>query len=179
MVTLLRGNFRRTEAGFTYLAVLAAVVVTGIALSGAGQYWRILMQRDREAELLFRGDRIRSAIAAYVRATPSGRQDAYPRRLEDLLVDPRFPDIRKYLRRIYTDPMTEDGEWTLILDTKGGLKGVASTSERKPIKTGNFPSPYENFQTAKNYKDWKFIYDHPAAPAASPKPQPEEGATQS
>ncbi len=172
-------KFRRTEAGFTYLAVLAAVVVTGIALSGAGQYWRILMQRDREAELLFRGDRIRSAIAAYVRATPSGRQDAYPKRLEDLLVDPRFPDIRKYLRRIYTDPMGEDGEWNLILGPEGALKGVASTSEKKPIKTGNFPLPYASFQTAKTYADWKFIYDRPAAPGAAPKSQTQEGATSS
>lgn len=171
----MNGERGRAEAGFTYLAVLAAVVVTGIALSGASQYWRILAQREREAELLFRGDRIRRAVEAYVRATPAGREDAYPKRLEDLLVDPRFPDIRKYLRKIYPDPMTPDGEWTLIPGPGGGLKGVASASEKKPFKTGNFPPPYEGFEQAEKYADWKFTFDRPAAPAAQPKPQPEEG----
>ncbi len=45
-----------------------------------------------------------------------------------------------------------------MYDSKGGVKGIYSKSREKPIKVGNFPSDYEDFEKAKNYSDWKFIY---------------------
>jgi len=43
--------------------------------------------------LLFAGNAIRQAIAAYYLATP-GAFEQYPASLESLLKDPRFPDTR-------------------------------------------------------------------------------------
>src|SRR3982074_2070613 len=55
-------------AGFTYIGLLIAVVVLGIALSAVGTVWRTQAQREREQELLFIGHEFQRAIAAYYRA---------------------------------------------------------------------------------------------------------------
>jgi type II secretory pathway pseudopilin PulG len=161
------------EAGFTYIGALVLVVVTGIALSSASQYWSTVMNREKEKELLFRGDQIRKAIDSYYKATPQGRQPSYPSRIEDLLKDPRSLESRRYLRRLYTDPMT-NGKWGIISDGKGGIKGVFSLSEKAPRKSGGFPTGYESFESAKAYTDWKFV-SNPSSATTSPgalPPQP-------
>jgi type II secretory pathway pseudopilin PulG len=166
------------ETGFTYIGALVLVVVTGIALSSASQYWSTLMTREKEKELLFRGDQIRNAIDSYYNATPQGRQPSYPSRIEDLLKDPRSLESRRYLRRLYTDPMT-GGKWGIISDGKGGVKGVFSLCEKTPLKSSGFQTGYESFEKAKAYTDWKFVSNpQPAktSPVALP-PQPSEPIT--
>jgi type II secretory pathway pseudopilin PulG len=161
------------ERGFTYLGALVLVVVIGIALGAASQYWSTLMTREKEKELLFRGDQIRKAIDSYYRSAPQGMQPSYPSRLEDLLSDPRSLTSRRYLRRLYVDPMT-DGTWGIISDGKGGVKGVFSLSEKAPRKSGGFPTGYESFESAKTYTDWKFVSNPSSAttPPGGLPPQP-------
>ena len=161
-------------AGFTYLGALVLVVISGIALSSASQYWSALMTREKEKELLFRGDQICRAIDSYHKATPQGRQPSYPLRIEDLLKDPRSLESRRHLRRLYTDPMT-GGKWGIISDEKGGVKGVFSLSEKAPLKSGGFPPGHESFESAKAYTDWKFVFNPPPAaktPQVPPPAQP-------
>lgn len=150
------------ESGFTYLAVLVLVVVMGVALSGTGQYWSTTMKRERETELLFRGDRIRRAIEAY------HRFGGWPRDLEELVEDRRVPVVRRFLRKIYRDPMVEDGNWVLIQGQGGGIRGVHSAGDGVPLKTGNFPPGYESFESAETYADWRFVAGQDAAPAEPP-----------
>ncbi|RLB79613.1 MAG: hypothetical protein DRH15_08710, partial [Deltaproteobacteria bacterium] len=120
--------------GFTYIGALILVVVTGIAITAASTYWSTTVRREKEAELLFRGDQIRKAIGSYYERAPSGRAKSYPSRLDDLLRDPRYMKVVRHLRRLYRDPMTDDGQWGLVLDGKGHIKGVFSKSKEKPIK---------------------------------------------
>jgi type II secretory pathway component PulK len=54
------------QAGVTYLFVMMLVVAMSISLMGVTQQWSVIMKRDREAELLFRGTRIKEAIERYV-----------------------------------------------------------------------------------------------------------------
>ena len=54
------------QDGFTYLFVMMLVVVMSISLMGVTQQWSVIMKRDREAELLFRGTRIKEAIERFV-----------------------------------------------------------------------------------------------------------------
>jgi len=157
--------------GFTYLGALVLVVVTGIALTSASRYWTTLMTREKEKELLFRGDQIRRAINSYYEATPQGRQPSYPSRMEDLLKDPRSLESRRYLRRLYIDPITR-GKWGIIFDGKGGLKGVFSLSEKAPLKSGGFPKGYESFEQAKAYNDWKFVSNPQPAKTSPAVPPP-------
>ncbi|MDH5562899.1 MAG: hypothetical protein OEY91_04650, partial [Nitrospirota bacterium] len=54
------------QDGVTYLFMMILVVVMSISLLGVTQQWSVIMKRDREAELLFRGTRIKDAIERYV-----------------------------------------------------------------------------------------------------------------
>ena len=143
--------------GFTYLSVLLLVFVAGTALTTASHSWRTIMQRERETELLFRGDRINRAIASYCNAG-GAKQIRFPSRFEDLLKDPRFPAVKRHIRRIYKDPMTANGTWGLILGPGNSIKGVYSKSKKTPLKTGNFPDKYKDFEKATTYSDWKFVF---------------------
>ncbi len=164
---------RPGQKGFTYITALIFVAVVGISLNVAGQCWSNKMKREKEKELLFYGDRFRQAIEAYNTATPGGKTPEYPRSLKDLLKDPRYPKVHRHLRKIYKDPMTPEGEWGIVMAPKGGIKGVFSKSKDKPLKTGNFPSPYEDFEKAETYADWKFVFA-PEQKTVPPPPPAEE-----
>jgi len=144
----------KSERGFTYLGLLFAVVILGLTLSAVGVVWSTQIRRDREAELLFVGDQYRTAIGRYYAAG-----GAYPLDLKDLLADQRFPQVRRYLRRLYPDPITGDADWQPILGAGGGIIGIASNSQLKPIKVSNFPEADSAFEKAECYCDWKFVYE--------------------
>ncbi len=65
------------QAGFTYVAMLVAVVIIGIGLAAAGQVWSAANQRSREQELIFIGHEFRNAIQRYYEQTP-GAAKRYP-----------------------------------------------------------------------------------------------------
>jgi type II secretory pathway pseudopilin PulG len=146
------------RSGFSYIGVLLAVAVIGIAMTAANRYWSTVIQREREAELLYRGNRIREAIGAFYENPPAGQGKQYPRTIDDLLIDPRFPQIRRHLRKWYRDPLPGAEDWGLIRDAGGRIKGVHSVHQGTPLKTGDFPRAYQSFETAKSYAEWKFIY---------------------
>ena len=146
-----------SNKGFALLAVLTMVIIMGISLSAAGLSWRIVMKREREQELLFRGSQIRDAIARWY-ALKSVEQAAMPLRdLKDLLADPRTPKTVRYLRRLYKDPMTNK-DWQLIVDPAKGIQGVVSTSQEAPLKTAGFPDELQDFTGKGRYNEWRFVY---------------------
>lgn len=154
------------ERGFTLIVLVFAILVIGMSLGGVGTMWSTAMKREKEAELLFRGDAIRKAIQSYHSLT-NNRE--YPRSLDDLLKDPRSLTPKRHLRKLYRDIMSPDGEWELILNDTGGIKGVRSKSKDEPIKKAWFPDAYRSFETASTYNDWKFVFE--ARAAGSPRPQ--------
>lgn len=151
-------------AGFTYLTILFVVAFMGLGLSIAGQVWQTAIMREREAQLLYAGNQYRRAIERYYL---SGLNQ-YPRTLEDLLKDPRKPGTERYLRKLYPDPLSGKSEWGVMKAPDGGIMGVYSQSEDKPIKTAGFALVNRDFEGAAKYADWKFAYN-PAA--AVPVPQ--------
>jgi Tfp pilus assembly protein PilE len=48
--------------GFTFLTAIFMVMIIGIMLGLTGQSWKMIMKREREKELLFRGSQIKEAI---------------------------------------------------------------------------------------------------------------------
>lgn len=143
----------RRSAGFTYLAVLFAVAILSGGLALAGEMWDTAAQREREAELLFTGNEYRVAIERYYL---SGPQRQYPGSLDELLEDPRRPGTERYLRRLYPDPIT-GGDWMLIRGPQGGIVGVHSASEAKPLKVAGFRPRDAAFAHAERYADWEFV----------------------
>jgi type II secretory pathway pseudopilin PulG len=151
------------QGGFTYLALLIAVAVGGAVLASIGELTSHAQQREKEAELLFVGQQYREAIRAYYERAPGGAK-RYPRKLEDMLADSRYPTAQRYLRRPYPDPMTGKTEWGLVAAPDGGIMGVYSLSEAPPIKNGGFSKRNESFSDAARYTDWKFLYAASAPP---------------
>jgi len=142
----------RNASGFTYVALLAAIVIIGISMGAAGKYWSFVMQRDKEEELLFRGEQYRLAIERYYRALPG--RNAYPPSIEELLKDSRTPAGKRHLRQAYKDPITGE-DFEIIRDqTKGNrITGVLSTSDKEPLKKTGFPDQYPDFENKTAYKD--------------------------
>ncbi|MDW7597639.1 MAG: type II secretion system protein [Nitrosomonadaceae bacterium] len=176
MVTAARRNSgvgcgMHREKGFTYIWMLFAVALAGIVLAGAGLVWRTEAWRDKEKELMFVGDQFRQAIGSYYETSP-GIPKRYPDTLEKLLVDDRFPMVKRHLRKIFFDPMTGTAEWGLVRQPGLGITGVYSLSARKPINRANFLDRYESFVGAASYKDWKFVYFPGAVGNIMPQPQP-------
>jgi type II secretory pathway pseudopilin PulG len=158
---------RSRAAGFTYLTILFVVAFMGLGLAVAGQVWHTQAMRDREAELLFTGNQYRQAIGRYY---ISGQRQ-YPRALEDLLRDPRQPGTVRYLRKLYVDPVTGKSEWGIVKGPDGGIMGVYSNSEEKPVKSGGFSVANAAFEGAEKYSDWRFVYDALAqVPQAAQQP---------
>jgi type II secretory pathway pseudopilin PulG len=146
-----------SEAGFTYLALLFMVIILGVTLSATGVIWHSAAQRDKERELLFIGEQFRQAIRSYYLQTPGGVK-RFPPRLGDLIKDPRFAGMRRHLRQIYVDPMTGTKEWGLIKAPDGGIMGVFSQSEDRPIRV-SFEHPLQrDFAEKTKYREWKFVY---------------------
>lgn len=157
------GKPRGIQTGFSYIALLFIVAIMGSVLAGVGVSWSKLAQREKEVELLFIGNQFRNGIGAYYNSLPSGAQ-TYPRRLEDLLLDPRQPATSRYLREIYIDPMTGSNKWGLVKSPEGFVMGVYSLSAATPIKKKNFKIIDATFENQAKYSGWKFVYK----PAGTP-----------
>ena len=145
-----------SQRGVAYLALLIALAAMGAALASTGTLWHEAQQREKERELLFVGKQWSRAIRQYYESSPGGK--TYPPTVESLLLDPRTPGLKRYLRRPYRDPLTSSDNWGLVKAPQGGIMGVYSQAEGTPIKQGNFPDDLIGFDGAKSYATWKFIY---------------------
>jgi type II secretory pathway pseudopilin PulG len=154
---------RRACRGFTYLTAIFVVALMGAGYAKIGEMWQTSSAREKEAQLMYVGNQYRRAIERYYLSGPK----RYPTTLEDLLKDARMPTTQRYLRQLYPDPITGSAQWAIVKAPDGGIMGVYSRSEAEPIKKANFKLSERDFEVAKTYADWKFIYA-PGATAAAP-----------
>ncbi len=146
------------EKGFTYPAVLLMIVVISSSLMVVQQQWSTIVKRDNEKELFFRAGQIIGAIESFYTNSPGGNS-TYPRSFKVLLKDNRYPALKRHLRKAYNDPMTKGGEWGIVYDGKGGIKGIFSKSNEEPMKKGGFSKTYKTFENKMKYSEWKFVYE--------------------
>lgn len=107
--------------------LLVAIGIMSVLMSVAMPAWRTLAKREKEAELLFRGQQYVRAIDLYQRRFPG----AYPTDIE-MLVEERF------LRRLYPDPMT--GEPFRILTQGSAAAAAGETAAGADAEAGRSPS---------------------------------------
>lgn len=162
----------RNSFGFAYVALIVAIVIIGISLGAAGKFWSHEILRDKEEELLFRGDQYRIAIERYYYALPGRPQ--YPPSIDDLLKDNRTPTGKRHLRQQYKDPVTNE-DFVLIQDQLSRrIIGVHSASDKTPLKQSNFPQEYTSFEGKERYSDWQFLASikpkRPVIPGQAPSP---------
>jgi len=148
----------RRQRGFGYLWTLMLVAFMGVGSVIAGELYSMSVRRDRERELIFIGHEFRAAIERYYNSSAGGMQ-SYPLTLEELLKDPRFPNARRHLRRLYADPMTGKPAWGTIV-INGRIVGVHSLSVKKPVKVDHFEDVDAGLRNKERYADWNFVYPH-------------------
>jgi type II secretory pathway pseudopilin PulG len=100
-----RVGLPRNERGYALVVLLLVATLMLVALTAAlpGIYQE--GQREREEELLFRGNEYARAIALFYR-----QFRRYPVSVKELLSTNGF----RFLRRPYPDPMTRGGKWRFI-----------------------------------------------------------------
>ncbi len=148
-----------SQEGFTYLFMMILVVVMSISLLGVTQQWSVILKRDREAELLFRGTRIKESIERYVadyEVQKATRPNRWPRTLEELTQK----NPKRYLQTVYTDPIT--GKDFELIKEGEELHGVRSSSTDVPYDQVNF----------KNAKTYQAIRFEPTGAGSNCQPNP-------
>ena len=162
------------RAGYSLVILMLALFVLAIGLLVAVPVWTTQVQREKEEELIFRGEQYVEAVRLYLAKNPA----TFPKSIDDLVRG-------RCLRRPYRDPMTKDGKWNLILQygagvprrptqpagvgaQSGGIKqvlvvpqdslsavenprllGVVSTSTKKSFRIYN---------EGESYDEWLFFY---------------------
>jgi len=158
----------RSESGFTFVAALFMVAIMGVLLGAVGQSVSVIMHREKEKELIFRGLQYRDAIERWTKKSPMPLKE-----LKRLLNDPQnIPNCG--LRKLYKDPITGE-DFKILEDPQSGIYGVVSKSGKEPYKQGNFPDALKSFDRKKKYSDWEFVFKR--VPRAVPG-TPQDPATQ-
>ena len=144
---------RSRDDGFAMAALLVAMAVMAIVMSALLPVWRTLSIREREAELLWRGQQYDRAIQLY------RKKNAAPGAPNvDALIQGRF------LRRKYKDPITDD-EFVLV-----GVSAAAPSApgvKQPPIGFGQLigsvrskskAHSFRELDGATTYNEWQFSY---------------------
>src|ERR1044071_5013782 len=98
---------RQRNAGFAMAALLVGMTIMAVFMTMALPAWKTAMQREKEAELIFRGEQYARAIMLFQRKYAN----TFPPNV-DILLNEHF------LRRKYKDPMPADGEFQVISATQ-------------------------------------------------------------
>jgi len=141
------------------IVLIIAVSVLTVFLLMAVPLWETVLQREAEEELLFRGRQYVTAIGLYLK----NHNNLHAQNFEIL-------HLEKFLRRLYPDPMTDDGRWDMVFQDNSGaaakllvvpagqakayfsravLIGVCSTS----AETG-----FREYRGKKKYNEWAFYF---------------------
>ncbi|MEG1055149.1 MAG: type II secretion system protein [Janthinobacterium sp.] len=156
----------RRQRGFTYMGLIILVAILGLVGAAGLKMGSLLQRQAAEQELLDIGAQFSDALYSYAAATPPG-QPQQPPDLAALLRDPRFPQVRRHLRKLFADPITGRAEWGLLYQPGGkGIIGVHSLSQAAPLKVGNFEARYAGFEGKAHLSEWQFMM--PAQPVPPP-----------
>jgi type II secretory pathway pseudopilin PulG len=151
----------KRQQGMVYLALLMMIALIGGVSAVGLRVAKTTQMRAAEAELLTIGTEFRNALQSYAEATPNGLPPT-PESLLELLRDPRYPGIRRHLRRLYHDPLTGKAEWGVIRGPDQRIVGIHSLSHSETFKHEQFPAELDSLRNIQYHDAWVF------GPAANP-----------
>ncbi len=128
--SLPRGTEARTgEAGYTLVALMVALSIMAIFLGVAVQSWTFQMRREKEAELVFRGEQYVEAIRLFRK-----KYGRYPMSLKEI-----WEAKPRVIRKKWKDPITDSYNWGLVFLGQGPQVGPGSTTVAGGM--GSLPTP--------------------------------------
>lgn len=113
------------QQGFTYLGVLIAIAIMGVALLLVSQVWSATSQRQKIEQLKWVGAQYKNAVVSYYYAGPSAAR-TLPRHLDELVEDRRFNPPKHHLRKLYPNPLTGRVDWSVV-QVSERIYGVQTT----------------------------------------------------
>lgn len=143
------------KKGYALLTAIIAINIMAVLAMAAHSMWETDLQIDLEDELLFRQRQYKIAIEMYTKKNIN----LYPQNLEILYE-------KKFLRKEFEDPMSEDGVWNIVMQggtgknkgllivpeemlpqyiTRARIVGVVSTSAEEGIR---------EYRGKKRYSEW-------------------------
>ncbi len=128
----IRSHSPSGEEGFLLVAMIFAVALILIFLAVAAPTVAKDLQREREIEMVHRGNEYVRAIRLYCRKN----NGQYPTSIDQLVGSGGTPNIR-FLRKKYVDPMTGKDDWRII-----------HVGENKTNVTGFFGQPLAGLTTS-------------------------------
>ena len=164
------------KKGYILTATIVMTVILSISMAMIAEKWTYLVKREKENELLFRGEQYAQAIRRFYLM-----HKRYPFNLEELVTS--YP---RCIRKLYREPFSKHGKWGLIYlsDLASGRVfknknkntnenatpnpvpiGQIYTKSIEPIMAGQIVGvyskckdrPYKDFMKGEIYSDWKFI----------------------
>ncbi len=186
----------KRNRGYTLVALMVGLTVMAILIAAVLPMASAESQRDKEAELIFRGFQYAEGIRTFHR-----RYGRYPNTLKEM-----FEMRPRTLRKLWKDPMTNSDKWGLITAagapaTMGGAvppgSGFVPTPAPTPTPSvfpsamggpGNDQPPgpimgvystskkkgYRQFSGRENYNEWRFteqtLLSQSSGPAIPPGP---------
>jgi len=168
---------REGERGYAMAALIVSLAVLAVLMTAAMPVWKQMAQREKEEELVFRGEQYARAIGLFQRKTAN----AFPPNV-DILVQ------QKFLRRKYKDPVTNDDFVPLTQAQQTGQRGGQAGQQGTP-QQGRGPQPagaaapgggtpvggiigvtskstdtsIRLYKGRSHYNEWAFVYTAPAA----------------
>jgi type II secretory pathway pseudopilin PulG len=121
----LAGQGEINQRGYAMAALIVGLAVMAVLMTAAMPVWKHAAQREKEEELVFRGEQIAHAIGMFQRKTAN----AYPPSL-DLLVQ------QKFLRKKYKDPITDDDFVPLSQAQQAGQQATQPGQQSAPGQQG-------------------------------------------
>jgi hypothetical protein len=178
---------RRKEAGYTLL--MAVFLVATMIIAASASVLSVLTEgrREKEADMVWRGEQYERAIGLYYK-----KFGKYPTKIEDLT---RNNNGVRFLRKAYTDPMNkDDGSWRFIyvgpngqligslrqsslLQTTTSMPGIGGASSLGGgLLTPSGPGGLANQQTGIGAPGQQTTNTAASANPLESQPQPLEGA---
>ena len=141
-----------SESGYILLIVMMMATLLLISLAAAVPSIYVEGQRQKEKELIFRGEQYARAIMLFHQ-----QFKRYPTSVKELLHTNRM----SFLRKAFPDPMTRSGKWRFIHATANGVildsktLGPPGKGQKRPFGSGSSPgsqsaTPQAGQQTAQN-----------------------------
>src|SRR3954469_21144816 len=124
----------RRDAGFSMAALVIFLTAASILLTISVPSYVMEAKREREKELIFRGEEFTRAIQKYQRTL-----NLLPTSVDDLLSS----NGTRFLRKAYADPVSGEPWRVIILNSNGTLTGsnVYQTISQGPQTTSNAYQP--------------------------------------
>lgn len=149
-------NGSGAECGFAYVLLLVALATVGVASAASVLLGATMARGEAEEELLAIGAEYERALTSYRMATPVGQPTRNPKSLNELMQDPRYPAIKRHLRKVYPDPLTGSFTWGILREPDGSIVGIYSLGSGTPLKQRSFIGTWARFNDAKSYSRWVF-----------------------